>query len=910
MFSSIIAAFLLSASPASATFSISISSNHLVDANNNIVQLRGVNVSGLEAVAILGWDPSNPWGAQTGDNTPNWNTIKTWDVNVVRLPLNEASWLGLTCKDTDGLVEAADPGGNYQATVEQSVAQATAAGLYVVLDLHLSAPRNATATPPYDVCPELQQSMADADHSLAFWTSIATTFKSNPAVIFELFNEPFMYGDWTTLMQGGPETSYIATSPNGNWQQVTYTWQVAGMQQMLTAVRATGSTNVVLISGDGYNDDLSQWLATKPTDSANQMAPSWHPYPPTQLIGHAAVSAGGSGYAVNDTITLVQPNTVYTPGVLKVTAIGGGGSVTGVSINDSGEYLQTNLPSGAVAQGSTSGGGTGATFTLSSWQNEGGTWSLPQNWPAVQTIAHNYPIVITETGEHNAAGTVGSPWAAQILPFADQNGWSYMGWTWDVWNLPDDVLIKDAAGTPTDGWGQYYHDHLIAVASASGGSLALSATSYAVAQTAGSVTLSVSRTVGTSGAVSVNFNTGNITATAGTDYSLSSGTLNWSNGDSASKSIVVAVSNATPFSGNRTFSVTLSSATGSAIIGNSASTVTISGSLGVPGTLSLAATSYSLAQNGGSVTLSVGRSGGSAGAVGVNFNTGNITAAAGTDYSLSSGTLSWANGDAAAKSIVVAVSNATPFSGNKTFSVTLANPTGSAVVGTSASTVTIVGSLGAPGTLGLPSASISVGESTGTMTVTVNRAGGSSGAVSVMYNTSDVSAIAGTDYTHTSGTLNWANGDAAPKTFSIPIANVIAFSGTKVFSITLSNPTGSATLGTSNATVSITGSLGGGSTNPGLLSALVFPNPAVHASPVVRVMMGAVTNVMITIFNSAGRIVASGTVDGSTGNLNGQTYFDFVWTGAKSSGMFYAVVHGRAADGTLVKARVRFAVIQ
>ena len=69
-----------------------------------------------------------------------------------------------------------------------AVAAANAAGLYVILDLHFAAPNNTSTGVPY--CPEAQIPMADQDHAPAFWASIAATFKSNPSVIFELFNEP------------------------------------------------------------------------------------------------------------------------------------------------------------------------------------------------------------------------------------------------------------------------------------------------------------------------------------------------------------------------------------------------------------------------------------------------------------------------------------------------------------------------------------------------------------------------------------------------------------------------------------------------------------------------------------------------------------------------------------------------
>jgi len=73
--------------------------------------------------------------------------------------------------------------------------------------------------------------------------------------------------------------------------------------------------------------------------------------------------------------------------------------------------------------------------------------------------------VITEFGDHNAAGTTTSPFASNLLPWADQNGVSYLGWAWDVWQDADNVLITDAAGDPTPGYGAYVKKHYLCRAS-------------------------------------------------------------------------------------------------------------------------------------------------------------------------------------------------------------------------------------------------------------------------------------------------------------------------------------------------------------------------------------------------------------------------------------------------------------
>jgi aryl-phospho-beta-D-glucosidase BglC (GH1 family) len=372
-----------------AGMSLKIQSGHFLDASGNVVQLRGVNVSGLESVPLQGWSPGNPWGSQTGTATPDWNLIKTWGVNAVRLPLNQASWLGYQCLKTASAATTTnpDPGANYQATVLQSVADANAAGLYVILDLHWTGP-DYNGTP---ICPTAQQPMADSDHSPAFWTSLATAFKSNPAVIFELFNEPFLgesaRGDKTAagsdIAYGtGIETAFLLSGT------VNYTWTITGMQQMLDAVRATGAKNPVLVGSDSWSQQLVDFLAYPVTDSAGQLGAAWHPYPIT-MSGSSTPQARCVGLPACSALQLQAAKDIITAG---------------------------------------------------------------------------YPVVITEFGDaisSSSTPNTNSPWSQILLPWADTNGVSYLGWTWDTWSgFTSNVLIIDAAGDPTNGYGAYVKQHL------------------------------------------------------------------------------------------------------------------------------------------------------------------------------------------------------------------------------------------------------------------------------------------------------------------------------------------------------------------------------------------------------------------------------------------------------------------
>lgn len=130
-----------------------------------------------------------------------------------------------------------------------------------------------------------------------------------------------------------------------------------------------------------------------------------------------------------------------------------------------------------------------------------------------------------------------------------------------------------------------------------------------------------------------------------------------------------------------------------------------------------------------------------------------------------------------------------------------------------------------PGTLGFSLANYAVNEGAGSATIAVQRAGGADGAVSVHYAATAGSATAGQDFTAVSGTLSWADQDAAAKTFTVPVINDTVVESTETVLLALSSPTGGAALDTTHksATLSIqdndTGGGGGPVAAPGNLTA-------------------------------------------------------------------------------------------
>lgn len=101
---------------------------------------------------------------------------------------------------------------------------------------------------------------------------------------------------------------------------------------------------------------------------------------------------------------------------------------------------------------------------------------------------------------------------------------------------------------------------------------------------------------------------------------------------------------------------------------------------------------------------------------------------------------------------------------------------------------------GVPGSIRFSSASYTVQEFGGTATITLQRTGGDDGSVSVNFATSNASAISGLDYTSVVTTVSWADNDDDPKTVQVPILNDNLPEGSETVSLSLSAPTGGATL--------------------------------------------------------------------------------------------------------------------
>jgi Ca2+-binding RTX toxin-like protein len=105
------------------------------------------------------------------------------------------------------------------------------------------------------------------------------------------------------------------------------------------------------------------------------------------------------------------------------------------------------------------------------------------------------------------------------------------------------------------------------------------------------------------------------------------------------------------------------------------------------------------------------------------------------------------------------------------------------------------------GSLQFSAPTYQVNENGGNAVITVTRTGGSGGAVSVHFTSSNGTATEGADYLFTDGFLTWGAGDTAEKTFTVPIIDDTDVEGNETVNLTLNNPNGGATLGTPRTAV-------------------------------------------------------------------------------------------------------------
>jgi len=330
---------------------------------------------------------------------------------------------------------------------------------------------------------------------------------------------------------------------------------------------------------------------------------------------------------------------------------------------------------------------------------------------------------------------------------------------------------------------------------------------YTVREDAGVVRIGVRRVGGDDGELRANYYTAeadsNNSAKADADFETREGTLRWSAGDTATQYIEIPILQDQEQEATESFEVSVSDG----CCEEQFVRVAILDVSPEPGRLRFRNTTVSAREDAGEVALVVERVGGADGEVSVSYATGADadSAIGGQDYTTTSATLRWPNGDTSPKTLRIPVLEDARSESNEFFSVRLSGVTGGAALEGSATARVTLEDTTRFGRLRFTQSDYLGREDAGTISVTVSREEGANGDVSVRVTSADVGeAVVGQDYTRVDRELRWADGDTQDKTVSVRVAADDVREDNESLSLTLSEVSGGAELGDpASATVTI-----------------------------------------------------------------------------------------------------------
>ncbi|MBF6590963.1 MAG: cellulase family glycosylhydrolase [Ktedonobacterales bacterium] len=215
----------------------------LVTPAGDPVQLFGTTRVRLDTT----WD-----GSCQGDHwytVADFTAMRAWHFNSVRLGISPVLW--------ENRANVCPTGAQaYRQYVREAILHAEQAGLYVILTQFLTEPFTDSGG---DCLTETlhggaQYPLPARADSVALWTDLATSYKDDPHVLFDLFNEPYLSGmpsasaAWALWKWGGSLT--IDQPPAGTCGAAAgRRYDAWGMQAMVTWVNRLAPDRVVLVGG-------------------------------------------------------------------------------------------------------------------------------------------------------------------------------------------------------------------------------------------------------------------------------------------------------------------------------------------------------------------------------------------------------------------------------------------------------------------------------------------------------------------------------------------------------------------------------------------------------------------------------------------------------------------------------------
>ena len=348
------------------------------------------------------------------------------------------------------------------------------------------------------------------------------------------------------------------------------------------------------------------------------------------------------------------------------------------------------------------------------------------------------------------------------------------------------------------------------------GSLEFDRNSYDVRETETNIEVQVNRVGGVNGDISVQYATQAGTyldaAKVNQDFAATAGTLNWADGETTAKTILVPILLDSIKENSELFVVELSQPTGGSALGVQNTTIIeiadMTGAspssgddeINYPGILQFSQIDYTVLEGEEEVIITVERIGGQHGEVKVQYATqDDLTDITDIIYESTSGELVWSDGDSAIKQFTINLFDNDFIGTDHILQVKLFDATGGTVIERDETMINILDDDKAVFVLSADAYANYEGKD---LIVGIYRQGNNLiSKIALDYEVKDDSAIAGEDYTVTTKTLVWESGDATKKEVKIPLIFDRLEEGNETFYFNLTEASNSATIGSPNTAV-------------------------------------------------------------------------------------------------------------
>ena len=375
----------------------------------------------------------------------------------------------------------------------------------------------------------------------------------------------------------------------------------------------------------------------------------------------------------------------------------------------------------------------------------------------------------------------------------------------------------------------------------------------------------------------VDFSTFDGTALAGFDFVEVSGSAFFNPGTSSLSVLVPLLDDTDVEDTDEDFSLAIIGADNAEFDGTSFGTATFGAEAG------LSIGDVAVSESAGTATFTVTRTASLDVTATVDFSTVAGTAAAGSDYTATSGTLTFAAG-VTSQNVTVSLIDDEVSESAEFFTVDLSNAVNAELVDDTGLATISDDDSGSGGATTLAIGSATGSENPGNAVFTVTRSGDTSGTTTVQFTTTGTTANAGSDFSATSGTLTFAAG-VTTQFITVPVLADVLFEPTERFFVTLSNPSTGASITAPTGQATITD-------NPKSLAAGQFLSDLADGSN------GFVINGVTNLDSSGRSVSAAGDVNGDgiadfiigadgadpVSSLEGETYVVFGATNVGSSG--------------------------